>query len=131
MPSLPVQTNDDEPEWSLLITDPLEIQEARSNWARVAGEMREAGRWTATNNHAVLRLIMAYLLYDRSLREVLEKGAIVASSKTKVPQHSLHYNVMSASAEAALRLEADLMISPRKRGKTPIRSARRGGGVTL
>jgi phage terminase small subunit len=116
-----------EPDWALLLSDPLDLVGARGHFGRIVAELRLAGRWTSVNDHAVTRLVMAYVIYDRSAREVLDRGAVVPSPKTRVPQYNLHFAVMTQAAATAAALEAELMLSPRKRGKTPMKSA--GGGV--
>lgn len=116
-----------EPDWTMLLADPLDIVAAREHWGRVTEEMREAGRWSPANEHAVARLVIAWIVYDRAARSVLEDGAVVPSAKTKVPQYNLHYAVMNSAAELAARLEGELMISPRRRGKVPMKAARSSG----
>ncbi len=125
---------DDEPDWPLLITDGLEIQAARQHWHVITDELQLAGRWTPANAHAVKRLVLARLAYDRAARIVAETGPIVPSPKTGVPQYSLHYVAMNAAADQALQLEGELLLSPRKRGKAPMKSAKpatRADGMTL
>lgn len=117
------------PDWALLLTDPLDIAAAEAHHARVTAELREAGRWTEVNEHAVARLVIAYVIHDRAARHVLEHGVVVAAKKTGVPQYSLHFTAMNKAAEVALTLEAELMLSPRKRGKTPMKVAARGTGA--
>jgi phage terminase small subunit len=116
-----------QPDWALLLSDPLDLAAAEAHHARVTAELREAGRWTTANEHAVARLVIAYVIHDRAARQVLEHGVVIASKKTGVPQYSLHFTAMTKAAEVALTLEAELMISPRKRGKTPMKAAARTG----
>jgi P27 family predicted phage terminase small subunit len=123
--------SDDEPNWALLTSDPLDQQSAHVHWSKIATEIREAGRWTPANAHSVSRLVMLYMVHDRAAREVLEHGAIVKSSKTGVPQYSLHFTAMNTAAAAALQLEAELMLSPRKRGKVALKSAKPGTAKQL
>ncbi len=117
-----------EPEWHLLLTDPIEIVVARGHWLRIVDEMRAGGRWSPVNDAAIERLIVAYLIYDRSAAQVLDNGAIVASPKTRVPQYNLHLAVMKQTHDIAAVLESELMLSPRKRGKVPMKIARAASG---
>ncbi len=128
--ALPV-ANPSEPDWALLLNDALDIAAARDSWLIVTAELRAAGRWTPANAHAVERLCIAYCLYDRAAREVLEHGAITRAAKTKVPQYSLHFTVLGNMDGVATRLEAELMISPRKRGKTPFKAAKATGSGAI
>ena len=117
------------PDWHLLVTDPLERQSAEAHHATIVAELQLAGRWTPANAHAVLRLVLAYLLYDRSACDVIDRGVQVPSPKTGVPQYNLHFTAMTQAATTAAQLETELMISPRKRGKTPMRVAKVAGGA--
>lgn len=127
MADLPWANGDAGPDWELLLADPLDIVEARARWSSIATEMRAGGRFSDANMHALTRLVIAYALYDRSARHVLEDGAVVLTKKTKVPQYNLHFAAMKAAGEIALRLEAELMLSPRKRGKVPMKSVTLAG----
>ena len=115
-----------QPDWGQLLTDPLDCANAAAHWRRIGEELRLAGRWTPANDHAVMRLVLAYVIYDREARLVMEDGAVIPSPKTKVPQFSLHFVAMNSAADTAAKLEAELMIAPRKRGKTPMRNAKAG-----
>jgi phage terminase small subunit len=123
--------SDDEPNWALLTSDPLDQESAHAHWTKIVTEMREAGRWTPSNAHSVMRLVTYFMIYDRASREVMENGPIVKSSKTGVPQYSLHFSAMKTAADAALQLEAELMLSPRKRGKVAMKSAKPGTAKQL
>ena len=120
-----------EPDWALLLQDPLDIVAAREHWTRVTGELRLAGRWSPANEHAVWRLVIAWCLYDRSARMTLEQGAVVKAKRTGVPQYNLHFAAMNSAAQQALQLEAELMLSPRKRGNTPMKATGAAKGRTL
>lgn len=120
-----------EPDWKLLLTDELDRVQAAAHWERIGDEMRLAGRWTPTNDHAITRLAIAYILYDRAARNVMEHGTVIASAKTKVPQYNLHFVAMNAAAAEAAKLEAELMIAPRRRGKTPMKRAGGSGKAAL
>jgi P27 family predicted phage terminase small subunit len=108
------------PDWSLLLTDPAERQVATEHWQRIAGEMRDREILSPSNGHALQRLVLAYLVYDRCSNAVALTG-IVDEPNDKNPKAiarlSIHYKAMREAENTAERLEARLGISPGQRGK--------------
>jgi len=108
----------DEPTWALLLTDPLEIEAAKQYWRRITTEMRERQTLSVTNGHAIQRLVLAYVVFDRSSREVAESGAVTKpkrGSSTAIARLSPHFTAMREAANDAGTLEAELGLSPRRR----------------
>ena len=109
-----------EPDWSLLMTDAAEQRVAAEHWRRIASEMREREILSASNGHALQRLVLAYLVYDRCSNAVAADG-IVDEPNDKNPKAiarlSIHYKAMREAENTAERLEARLGISPGQRGK--------------
>src|SRR3546814_8864677 len=66
-----------EPDWSLLLTDELERAAASEHWRRITIELKERDLLSPANAHAIQRLVLAYLVYDRAAREVAENGAVM------------------------------------------------------
>lgn len=107
-----------EPHWSMLLTDPLEIEAAGDHWRRITAEMRERNILAASNGHAIQRLILSYLLFDRCSRQVAESGAVTAPKrgvKSAIARVSPHFTAMREAASDAASLEAELGLSPRRR----------------
>lgn len=107
-----------EPHWSMLLTDPLEIEAAGDHWRRVTAEMRDRNTLAATNGHAIQRLVLAYVLYDRCSRQVAEHGAVTQPKrgvKSAIARVSPHFTAMRETASDAASLEAELGLSPRRR----------------
>jgi P27 family predicted phage terminase small subunit len=108
------------PDWSLLLTDQAERQVATEHWQRIAGEMRDREILSPSNGHALQRLVLAYLVYDRCSNAVALTG-IVDEPNDKNPKAiarlSIHYKAMREAENTAERLEARLGISPGQRGK--------------
>lgn len=107
-----------EPHWRMLLTDELEIDAAGEHWRMITTEMRERGTLSATNAHAIQRLVLSYVLYDRCSREVAEHGAVTKPKRgnTKaIARLSPHFTAMRESASDAASLEAELGLSPRRR----------------
>lgn len=120
-----------EPTWAQLLDDPLDEVSAAEHWAEITDALSAAQTLAMVNGHAIKRLVLARVIYDRSVRAVLEQGAVVPSPKTKVPQYNLHQNVMAQMATLAAQLESELALSPRKRasgGKVATPRAAPGGG---
>jgi len=123
----------DEPAWALLLTDAMEIEAAKQYWRRVTTEMRERQTLSPTNGHAIQRLVIAYVVFDRCSREVAENGAVTKPKRgnpQSIARLSPHFAAMRESANDAGTLEAELGLSPRRRtsaGKVERRVQRRTG----
>jgi P27 family predicted phage terminase small subunit len=107
-----------EPHWRLLLTDELEVSAASDYWRTVTGELRERSLLSAANAHAVQRLVIAYINYDRSSREVAENGAVTKPKRGNsraIARISPHFTAMREAGSDAASLEAELGISPRRR----------------
>lgn len=105
------------PEWNSLYSDPLDIASATEEWGVVIREMQEAGTLSVANGHAIKRLVMFRLEYERSSREVVEHGAVLLAKRTKVQQANVHWVVMRQADEAIRVLEAELGLPPVRRAK--------------
>lgn len=107
-----------EPDWKLFFTDDLEIESAAAHWRRIVTEMRERDTLAPTNGHAMQRLVEAYILHDRSFREVAENGAVTKPKRGNpkaIARLSPHFHAMRELSNEAGGLEAELGISPRRR----------------
>lgn len=107
-----------EPHWRLLLTDDLEVQAAGEYWRLVTTEMRERQLLAPANRHALQRLVLAYINFDRSSREVAEHGAVTKPKRGNtraIARISPHFTAMREAGSDAATLEAELGISPRRR----------------
>lgn len=107
-----------EPEWQSLFSDVLEVSAAGEHWRRVTTELRDRGLMAPGNAHALQRLVVAYVLYDRSLREVAENGAVTKPKRGNtraIARTSPHFSAMRELAADAAVLEAEFGLSPRRR----------------
>lgn len=107
-----------EPHWRLLLSDDLEVQAATEYWRLITTEMRERSLLSPANCHSLQRLVLAYINYDRSARDVAENGAVTKPRRgnTKaIARLSPHYTAMREAGADAATLEAELGISPRRR----------------
>lgn len=109
-----------EPEWKRLLPENGEQVAASEHWRRVAGEMDQLEILSASNGHALQRLVMAYLVYDRCSREVAAGGLVTAKNPDNpksIERLSIHYKAMREAESTAQRLEDQLGLTPGKRGK--------------
>lgn len=107
-----------EPDWPSLFSDDLEIAAANEHWRRITTELKDRALMSAANAHALQRLVVAYVLYDRSLREVAEHGAVVRPKRGNpkaIARTSPHFGAMRELASDAAVLEAEFGLSPRRR----------------
>lgn len=122
-----------EPNWRKTFGRAADREAAAAYWRSIISEMRAAEKLAVANSHAITRLVVAYVTYDISAREVLKTGPVIKAKKTGVPTYNPWWTTMSNAASQAQALEKELCISPRDRGagakverKTSQRAA--GGG---
>ncbi len=107
-----------EPDWTAIFSDELEIAAAREHWRIVTTELIDRGLLSAANVHSLHRLVMAYISYERASREVAENGAVLkprrGNSKAIARINPWFTAMREANADATL-LESKLGLSPRDR----------------
>lgn len=109
-----------EPNWNSLLSDRHERAAAKKHWLRVISEMTELETLSAANGHAVQRLVLAYIVYDRCSKAVARGGLVESPSEDNpraISRISIHYKAMSEAEKTAERLEAQLGLSPQRRAK--------------
>ena len=102
----------------MLLNDDLEIAAAADHWRRITTEMKERGILAPSNGHAIQRLVLAYVIYDRCSREVAEHGAVLKPKRGNpkaISRTSPHFTAMREAGSDAERQEAELGLSPRRR----------------
>lgn len=108
-----------EPDWESLFSDALEISAAREHWRIIITEMRDRQLLVPANGHSIQRLVCAYLMFDRMYRHVAEHGVVLKPRRgnTKaIARTSPYFTAMREAGTDAATLEAELGISPRRRG---------------
>lgn len=108
------------PDWKLLLPDTAERKVAAEHWKRITDEMAGREILTESNGHAVQRLILAYLIYDRCSRQVASDGIVTdpaADNPKAIARLSIHYKAMREAENTAERLEAQLGLTPGRRAK--------------
>lgn len=110
-----------EPNWTAAIPGrsqaaQAERLEASRYWGVVVRELRSVDRLATVNGHAVKRLVIAWILYDRAALQVAKTGPVIKAPKTGTPMHSPWYTAMTQAGKTAATIEAELAITPRSRG---------------
>jgi hypothetical protein len=92
------------PSWDEVLANSDERQAAAHYWSEVTTAMRNSGKLKPANAHAVLRLVTAYLVFDR-----------VSAVNMRGGQIDVHaWNVQLAASQLASQIEGDLGLSPRR-----------------
>lgn len=105
-----------EPNWRTIFGRAADRESASGYWREILGEMRAAEKLAVANAHSIKRLVVAYVTFDISAREVLKSGPVMKARKTRVPTYNPWWTTMSNAASQAQALEKELCISPRERG---------------
>ena len=105
----------EQPGWQLLFTSPDECAAAAAYWSTITSTMRAAETLSVANGHAIKRLVIGAIVYDRASAAVVRDGAIrrVKGVDRKNPQWML----MKQSAEMCACIEAELGMPPARRGR--------------
>lgn len=109
-----------EPDWARLLPEAEERAAASEHWRRVAGEMDQLQILSPSNGHALQRLVMAYLVYDRCSLAVGVDGIVTERNKDNpksIDRLSIFYQAMREAEKTTERLEQQLGLTPGRRGK--------------
>lgn len=109
-----------EPTWSALLPSAAEQAVATAHWQRITGEMLEREILSSSNGHALQRLVLAYIIYDRCSLAVAADGLVDepnAENPKAIARLSIHYKAMREAETTAERLEQQLGLTPGRRGK--------------
>lgn len=105
-----------EPNWRRLFGRAADREAAAEYWRSIISEIRSAEKLAVANSHSIIRLVVAYVTYDISAREVLKSGPVIKAKKTNVPTYNPWWTTMSNANSQASAIEKELCISPRERG---------------
>lgn len=109
-----------QPDWSILLPDAAEQLIARGHWRRIVEEMTAREILSSSNGHALQRLVLAYIVYDRCSRQVAGDGLVTEANPENskaIDRLSIYYKAMREAETTAERLEAQLGLSPGRRSK--------------
>lgn len=120
-----------EPKWAAIFGRAADRQVASGYWRDLISEMRSNDKLAIANAHSIKRLVVAYVTYDISAREVLRTGPVVKAKKTGVPTYNPWWTTMSNAASQAQAIEKELCVSPRDRNNAGkiAKSARKKTGA--
>jgi len=107
-----------EPDWRRLLSRKAEREAAAEYWRAITAEMRSRNILSAGNQHAIQRLVIGYVIYDRSARDSIKTGAVVmpkADNARGIPRINPAFRVMKEASAYSLGLEAELGLAPRRR----------------
>jgi P27 family predicted phage terminase small subunit len=104
-----------EPNWRSIFGREADRKVAAEHWKSIVAEIRSAEKLASANGHAILRLVVAYMTFDRSAKEVMKSGPVMKANKTGVPTYNPWWTTMSNAGSQAAALEKELCISPRDR----------------
>jgi phage terminase small subunit len=105
-----------EPNWRSIFGRAADREAASAYWRDIISEMRSAEKLAVANAHSIKRLVVAYVTYDISAREVLKSGPVIKAKKTGVPTYNPWWTTLSNAGSQAEALEKGLCVSPRERG---------------
>ncbi len=123
-----------EPNWRTIFGRAGDREVASAYWKDIVSDLRSAEKLAVANAHSIKRLVVAYVTFDISAREVLKAGPVIKAAKTKVPTYNPWWTTMSNAASQAQALEKELCVSPRERGagtKVEKKVRRQSGGGYL
>jgi P27 family predicted phage terminase small subunit len=104
-----------QPNWQLLFSDAGECGAAAGHWSNIVNAMRSAETLSVANGHAIKRLVIAQIVFDRACAAVARDGAVrrVKGVDRRNPQWML----VKQSAELCAGIEADLGLPPVRRAR--------------
>lgn len=105
-----------EPNWRSIFGRAADRDAASSYWKSIVSELRSTEKLAVANAHSIKRLVVAYITFDISAREVLKSGPVIKAKKTGVPTYNPWWTTMSNASSQAQALEKELCVSPRDRG---------------
>ncbi|CAN1721178.1 P27 family phage terminase small subunit [Hyphomicrobium sp. 1Nfss2.1] len=108
-----------EPVWEMIFNDAADRTFARREWRNVIREMQAAQTLAAINGDAIGRLIGFRVVFERASRHVAAHGAVLppASRKAHVGVWNPNWSAMRQADESIRALEAELGLSPLRRGR--------------
>lgn len=109
-----------QPDWKRLLPDVAERKAAAVHWSCIVDEMEGREIFSTSNRHAVQRLVLAYLVYDRCSKQVAGEGLVTEPNPDNpkaIARLSIYYKAMREAESTAERLEAQLGLSPGRRSK--------------
>lgn len=117
------------PDWTSIYSDPMDCLTAEKHWEGIVFELRRMQALTAENAHSVERLVHHRMVYASASRRLAEVGAVSKPRRGNpkaIERVSPWWTVMREAAADIDRMEAELGLSPRRRGGVATVSPPRG-----
>lgn len=106
----------EEPNWAEAgVTAADELADAHQYWRTIVDELRGQQTLAEANRHAIIRLVLAMLVYEQAQKQVMRHGPIIEAPKTKVPMQNPAISIANKQLGIIAKLEADLGITVTKR----------------
>jgi P27 family predicted phage terminase small subunit len=105
------------PDWVERYADLKDVVIAQESWRRIVNEMKESETLSVANGAQMMRLVDAYILYERACRHLFDPdgGAILQAKKSQSPMYNVWLGVMKDATNISTMLERELGLSPRGR----------------
>jgi len=107
-----------EPDWTRLLRRKAERVAASGYWQTIIDEMKGRQTLSPANGHAVKRLVMALVLYDRTLSSLVVKGTVNEPAKDNpraIPRINPYFTAAKEAAAMIAAAEVELGLTPRRR----------------
>lgn len=108
-----------EPDWSGTYSIEEDILAAKEQWRILENAMLDAGTLAPENAAMMERYVNFKLIYDRANKVIAEKGIVInprRGSRGGIARQNPSWYTMREAASDLDRMEAELGISPRRRG---------------
>jgi P27 family predicted phage terminase small subunit len=106
-----------EPNWTSLYRKAGEAKRAAAHWAEIINEMRERQTLSVANGHAIERLVLFRILYDRAAEVIRARGALQDAPNAGTPMYNLNFSVLKDAEEKIRMLESELGLAPIRRAR--------------
>ena len=108
-----------EPEWAMIYSTEDAVAAARGHWRSIVRELQAAGTLAEVNGSQIGRAVDLRIVYERARNHVAEHGAVIPPKRGNaraISRVSPHWQAMREAASDLDRIEAELGLSPRRRG---------------
>lgn len=113
--SPPVSDGPDEPDWTQLFVDELDIRIARQQWRILITELRLAEKLATANYSHIKRTVFHQVMWERAARQVAEVGAVIPKKGRRGPKPNPWWAALKDANAMVATAEAELTITPRRR----------------
>lgn len=122
-----------EPDWAEAKVPEADRDDAHRYWLTIVAELTQQQTLAEANRHAIIRLVLAMLVYEDAQKQVMRDGTILEAPKTKVKMQHPALSIANKQLTIIRQLEGDLGITVIKRqsaakGKVPAKGKKKPGG---